>query len=64
MLEALADAAPGTHVHRLGVGDHFVEHAEPDAQWRAAGIDADAIVQRTLAALGAKSLRPRRAVAT
>jgi 1-deoxy-D-xylulose-5-phosphate synthase len=63
VLEALADVAPGTHVHRLGVGDRFIEHAEPDAQWRSAGIDADAIVQRTLAALHGDTRRPRRAVA-
>jgi len=63
VLEALADVAPGTRVHRLGVGDHFIEHAEPDAQWRSAGIDADAIVQRTLAALHDDTRRPRRAIA-
>ncbi len=63
VLEALADAVPGTHVHRLGVGDRFIEHAEPDAQWRSAGIDADAIVERTLAALREEPARPRRAAA-
>ena len=63
VLEALADVAPGTHVHRLGVGDRFIEHAEPDAQWRLAGIDADAIVARTLLALEVVTPRPRRAVA-
>jgi 1-deoxy-D-xylulose-5-phosphate synthase len=51
VLEALADAAPGAHVHRMGVGDRFVEHDEPDAQWRAAGIDAAAIAARAAAAL-------------
>ena len=63
VLEALAESAPGTHVHRLGVGDRFIEHAEADAQWRSAGIDADAIVRRTLAALRTEPARPRRAVA-
>ena len=63
VLEALAEIAPGTHVHRLGVGDRFIEHAESDAQWRSAGIDADAIVQRTLAGLRGAPRRPRRAVA-
>ena len=43
--------APGTSVYRLGVADRFIEHAEQDSQWRQAGIDADAIVLRTLAAL-------------
>ena len=62
VLEALADVAPGTPVHRLGVGDRFIEHAEQDAQWRQAGIDADAIVDRTLAALDVGTARPRRAV--
>ncbi len=64
VLEALADVAPGTHVHRLGVGDRFIEHAEPDAQWRLAGIDAEAIVARTLVALQVDAARPRRAVAS
>jgi 1-deoxy-D-xylulose-5-phosphate synthase len=62
VLEALADVAPGVPVHRLGVGDRFIEHAEQDAQWRHAGIDADAIVERTLAALDLHAARPRRAV--
>ena len=64
VLEALADVAPGTHVHRLGVGDRFIEHAESDAQWRLAGIDAEAIVARTLLALEVVTPRPRRAVAS
>jgi len=64
VLEALSDVAPGTHVHRLGVGDRFIEHAEADAQWRLAGIDADAIVARTLDALQVGTARPRRAIAS
>jgi 1-deoxy-D-xylulose-5-phosphate synthase len=40
VLEALATAAPGAAVHRLGVPDRFVEHGDVGAQWRAAGIDA------------------------
>jgi 1-deoxy-D-xylulose-5-phosphate synthase len=51
VLEALSDVAPGTPVHRLGVGDRFIEHAEQDSQWRRAGIDAEAIAERTRAAL-------------
>jgi len=62
VLEALADAAPGTPVQRLGVADRFIEHAEQDAQWRHAGIDADAIVLRTLAALELDTARARRAI--
>jgi 1-deoxy-D-xylulose-5-phosphate synthase len=62
VLEALSDVAPGTSVKRLGVGDHFIEHAEQDAQWRRAGIDADAIVERTLAALEVDVARPPRAI--
>jgi 1-deoxy-D-xylulose-5-phosphate synthase len=43
VLEALAVAAPGAAVHRLGVPDRFVEHGDLGEQWRAAGIDAAAI---------------------
>ena len=62
VLEALADAAPGTPVTRLGVGDQFIEHAEQDAQWRRAGIDPDAIVERALAALETDAARRHRAI--
>jgi len=43
VLEALAQAAPGALVHRLGVPDRFVEHGDVAEQWRAAGIDAAGI---------------------
>jgi 1-deoxy-D-xylulose-5-phosphate synthase len=43
VLEALAAAAPGAVVHRLGVPDRFIEHGDVGAQWRAAGIDAAGI---------------------
>ncbi|HSJ95566.1 MAG TPA: 1-deoxy-D-xylulose-5-phosphate synthase [Myxococcota bacterium] len=51
VLEVLAARAPGTRVRRLGIDDRIVEHAEPDAQWRAVGIDADAIAEAARAAL-------------
>ncbi len=40
VLEALAEAAPGASVQRLGVPDRFIEHGDVAEQWRAAGIDA------------------------
>jgi len=43
VLEALAAAAPGVEVRRLGVPDRFVDHGDVTEQWRAAGIDAAAI---------------------
>jgi len=43
VLEALADAAPGVEVRRLGLPDRFFEHGEVAEQWRAAGIDAASI---------------------
>jgi 1-deoxy-D-xylulose-5-phosphate synthase len=43
VLEALSERAPGVRVRRLGLPDHFVEHGDTDAQWRAAGIDAEGI---------------------
>jgi len=43
VLEALAVAAPGVEVRRLGVPDRFIEHGDVKEQWRAAGIDAAAI---------------------
>ncbi len=46
VLEALAEAAPGVRVERLGLPDRFVEHGDTDAQWREAGIDAEGIVAR------------------
>jgi len=58
VLELVAAHAPGVRVLRLGIPDRFVEHGDVDAQWRAAGIDADSIVR---AALGA--LRDREAAA-
>jgi len=43
VLEALAGAAPGIEVRRLGVPDRFIDHGDVKDQWRAAGIDAAAI---------------------
>jgi len=51
LLELLSERAPDTRVVRLGIGDHFVEHGDADAQWRAEGIDAASIakvVERSL----------------
>ncbi|MDJ0868563.1 MAG: 1-deoxy-D-xylulose-5-phosphate synthase [Myxococcota bacterium] len=44
--ELLAERAPGSAVLSLGLGDHFVEHGDVEAQWRAAGLDADSIAAR------------------
>ena len=64
VLEALAERAPGARVVRLGLPDRFLDHAEQDAQWREAGIDAEAIaaaVARWLARAAARaSVRRRR----
>jgi len=53
LLELLADSAPGTRVVRLGLPDRFLDHAEPDAQWKEAGIDADAIAEAAACAVRA-----------
>ena len=53
LLELLADRAPGTRVVRLGLPDRFLDHAEQDAQWKEAGIDADAIARAAVGALRA-----------
>jgi 1-deoxy-D-xylulose-5-phosphate synthase len=45
VLELLSECAPSARVLRLGLADHFVEHAEPAAQWRAAGLDADSVAR-------------------
>ncbi|RIK94821.1 MAG: 1-deoxy-D-xylulose-5-phosphate synthase [Proteobacteria bacterium] len=45
VLELLAEHAPEARVRRLGLPDRFVEHDDVEAQWRAAGIDADAAVR-------------------
>ena len=45
LLELFADQAPGTRVVRLGLPDRFLDHAEQDAQWRDAGIDAESIAR-------------------
>ena len=55
VLELLAARAPGVEVRRLGLPDRFVEHGDVDAQWRAAGIDRDAIAAAAAEALGARS---------
>jgi 1-deoxy-D-xylulose-5-phosphate synthase len=53
VLEALSEHAPGVRVKRLGLPDAFVEHADTDAQWRAAGIDAAGIAAAAERALEA-----------
>jgi 1-deoxy-D-xylulose-5-phosphate synthase len=51
LLELFSEQAPGTRVVRLGLPDRFLDHAEQDAQWREAGIDADAIARSAAKAL-------------
>jgi len=51
--ELLGERIPDARVTSLGLGDHFIEHGDVADQWKSAGIDADSIVRRTLAALGA-----------
>jgi deoxyxylulose-5-phosphate synthase len=49
---------------RLGLPDRFLDHAEQDAQWREAGIDAEAIARAAASALegcDAPSLLPEEA---
>ena len=55
--ELLADARAPVAIRRLGLPDRFIQHAEADAQWREAGIDAEAIVDATLALLGEEERR-------
>jgi 1-deoxy-D-xylulose-5-phosphate synthase len=55
VVELLAAGAPGVRVQRLGVGDRFVEHGEPDAQRRAAGIDVDGVVERARELVGGEA---------
>jgi 1-deoxy-D-xylulose-5-phosphate synthase len=53
VLELFAERASGTRVVRLGLPDRFLDHAEQDAQWREAGIDAEAIANAAVGALAA-----------
>jgi 1-deoxy-D-xylulose-5-phosphate synthase len=55
LLELLADRAPGTRVVRLGLPDRFLDHGESDAQWKEAGIDADAIAEAAACAVRASA---------
>jgi 1-deoxy-D-xylulose-5-phosphate synthase len=62
VLEALSDAGLAVPVLRLGLPDRFIEHAEVDAQWREAGIDAEAVADAVLCRLDAEApAAPRRA---
>jgi 1-deoxy-D-xylulose-5-phosphate synthase len=64
LLELFAEQTPGTRVVRLGLPDRFFDHAEQDAQWREAGIDADAIARaaaKALAGCERSALRPEAA---
>jgi len=54
LLEVVAEHAPGVRVKRLGLPDRFIDHGDTDAQWRAAGIDAEGI---SAAARGLLELR-------
>jgi 1-deoxy-D-xylulose-5-phosphate synthase len=56
LLEVVSEHAPGVRVRRLGLPDRFVDHGDTDAQWAAAGIDAEGI-----AAAARVLLEPRRA---
>ena len=47
VLELLCVEVPEANVRVLGHPDHFVEHADAEDQWRAAGIDADSIAETT-----------------
>jgi 1-deoxy-D-xylulose-5-phosphate synthase len=55
VLELLAETAPEARVRVRGVPDAFVEHADADAQWRSAGIDAESIAETTLSWLGGEA---------
>jgi 1-deoxy-D-xylulose-5-phosphate synthase len=48
VLEATASASPATRVLTLGLPPRFVEHGDVNAQWRAAGIDAESVAARTV----------------
>ncbi len=66
VLEALAERAPEARVVRLGLPDRFLDHAEQDAQWREAEIDAEAIAAaavRALRACGRSAVRRPEAAA-
>jgi 1-deoxy-D-xylulose-5-phosphate synthase len=63
VLEALAEAAPGVEVRRLGVPDRFVEHGDVGEQWRAAGIDAASIAAAAERLVRGEPSTPRPAAA-
>jgi len=58
VLELLAESAPGTRVHRLGLPDRFLDHGDAVAQWSEAGIDSEAIVEAALAAVETRERPP------
>ena len=47
VLELLSSESAAPRVRVLGIGDRFVEHGDVQGQWRAAGIDAVTIADRT-----------------
>jgi 1-deoxy-D-xylulose-5-phosphate synthase len=53
VLKQLAVHAPHARALVCGLPDAFVEHGETDDQWRAAGLDAPSIADRTAAWLEA-----------
>ncbi len=59
VLEQISAIAPRTRLLRLGLADHFVEHGAVEDQWRAAGIDAESIAEKTLHWLAAERLGRR-----
>jgi 1-deoxy-D-xylulose-5-phosphate synthase len=63
VLELLAERAPDARGLCLGIPDRFIEHGEVDAQWRAAGIDADSVAEAVRDALGAGARRSLRVAA-
>ena len=48
LLEELARIGEETKLLPLGLADAFVEHGDVGKQWQEAGIDADAVAERTL----------------
>jgi 1-deoxy-D-xylulose-5-phosphate synthase len=49
--EMLGERVPGTRLRSLGIPDHFVEHGDVEAQWRAAGIDQASVARQAVALL-------------
>ncbi len=52
VLECLSDRGVPATVERLGLPDRFIDHGGVEDQWREAGIDVAALVERALARCG------------